>query len=108
MATPSPPPSFVEQRRGKTLWWMKVGWEAVLPDLVARDLTEQPQNSDSQSPIPNSRSLTRLPPPSGGNPPAPSVGGQSPVLIKGGRGTIQRIEVGRQGAIIVRRYRRGG
>jgi len=108
MATLSPPPSFVEQRRGKTSWWMKAGWEAILPDLVSRDLTEHSPILDSQSPILNSRSLIRLPPPSGGNPPAPSVGGQSPILITGGRGTIQRIEIDQQEAIIVRLYRRGG
>lgn len=83
----SPPAGFVEQRRGKALWWLKVDWESLLPDLVSPHLSQQ--------------SAPRLPPPLGGNPP-------SAVPVKSGRGTIHRIELGTRGALIVRPYLRGG
>lgn len=80
MFTLPPPAGFVEQHRGKILWWLKAGWESLLPDLV-------PPNLSKQSAIRNS---------------------QSAIFMRGGRGTIHRIELRTQGALIVRPYRRGG
>ena len=76
MATVALPAGFVEQRTGKTLWWLKAGWEDRLLEMIPPHVQEPVQ--------------------------------QSPILIRAGRGTVQRIEVGSQETIIVRPYRRGG
>ena len=84
MATLPLPAGFVEQRTGNTLWWVKADWAPVLRDAVVR----------------SSHDLT-----------SPDVGRRTPdatTSLSGGRGTVQRIEVDSQGAIIVRPYRRGG
>jgi 3-deoxy-D-manno-octulosonic acid kinase len=83
MSTLSLPVGFVEQRRDNTLWWLKAGWESLLPDLVLQDLAEQ---------SPRSSLITH----------------HSSLVIPGGRGPIQRIQITPHEAIIVRPYRRGG
>jgi len=45
MARLSPPAGFLEQRRGTVLWWLKVGWESLLPDLVPQALAAQSPHS---------------------------------------------------------------
>ena len=83
MARLSPPAGFVEQRRGRVLWWLKVGWESLLPDLVPQDLAEQSPHSSILTP-------------------------HSSLIISGGRGPIYRLELETQGTLIVRPYHRGG
>ncbi len=90
MATVTLPAGFVEQRRGKTLWWLKAGWEDRLLAMIPPHVQEPVQQSafcNPQSAIPNP---------------------QSPIRIRAGRGSVQRIETGSHGVIIVRPYRRGG
>src|SRR5690348_10386073 len=83
MATLAPPVGFVEQRRGKTLRWLKVGWESLLLDRGIQGPARQDPHSSLLPPF-------------------------SSIVLPGGRGTIQRIEINSHAAIIIRRYRRGG
>ncbi len=87
MTTLSPPAGFVEQRRGKILWWLKAGWESLLPSLVPAYLSKQSAIANSQFSISNP---------------------QSAIAIKSGRGPIYRIRLEAQRILIVRPYRRGG
>lgn len=66
------PTGFVALYSHKQTWWVKAGWEGVVPEALA------------QTPL------------------------ETSALVRGGRGTVQRVALGARGAAIVRQYRRGG
>lgn len=83
MGTLPLPTGFVEKHIGNTLWWIREGWKERLLSLIPALL----HSSQQHSALADSHSAFR---------------------IRAGRGTIQRIQVTPQEAIIVRPYRRGG
>ena len=74
-----PPPGFIERRADNVVCWVKAGWE---DHVTAEICSRRPQPAVHHS--------------------------HSSVALKGGRGTIQRIQLTTQDALIVRPYRRGG
>jgi hypothetical protein len=81
------PPGFIEQRGPKRTWWIKASWEGLLQEILP-----QASNTTTLLPMEPSQSAIRNP--------------QS--AMQGGRGAVQRVPLEKQGAAIVRRYRRGG
>jgi hypothetical protein len=82
------PPGFIEQRGPKRRWWMKVGWETAIQEVVSKI-------GEGAAPLTSPRLCH----------PTPYTLHPTP---SGGRGAVQRVPLETRGAAIVRHYRRGG
>jgi 3-deoxy-D-manno-octulosonic acid kinase len=84
MAMLSLPPGFIEQAHQYETWWLKAGYESLVPAAI-RQLAETPQPSTTETD--SARMITPL---------------------RWGRGHVWRVYTNTQAAVIIRFYRRGG
>jgi hypothetical protein len=84
MAMLSLPPGFVKQTHQYEAWWLKAGYESLVPTAI-QQLAEAQQQSVTEGD--SSRKITPLP---------------------WGRGSVRRIQTETRETLIVRAYRRGG
>ena len=84
MAMLSLPPGFVEQTHQYETWWLKAGYESLVPAAI-HQLAETPQHSTTEAD--SARMITPL---------------------SWGRGHVWRVHTDIQATVIIRFYRRGG
>lgn len=78
------PPGFVEQTHQYETWWLKAGYESLVPAAI-RQLAETPQYSTTEA-----DSALMITP------------------LRWGRGHVWRVHTNTQATVIIRFYRRGG
>jgi 3-deoxy-D-manno-octulosonic acid kinase len=84
MAMPPLPPGFVEQAHQYETWWLKAGYESLVPTAI-QQLAKAQQQSTTEGD--SSRRITPL---------------------RWGRGSVWRVQTDTRETLIVRAYRRGG
>ena len=78
------PPGFVEQVHHHETWWLKTGYESLVPTAI-----QQLAEAQQQSPIDEGSTRTITP-------------------MRWGRGSVWRVQTDTHGTLIIRAYRRGG